>query len=334
MTSLGIVTLRWGLLFSLSLPTCLASRRTPPTRRHRRRPAPQPAAAAAPPAAPPAGAPAARRRHRAAPPADAAAAAPAGRRRETRARYTVRLRELEKNVNELKEQIFRTKARLNLLKETVLGGVIGASRAIIHHKNEMGSSFRLIKAAFALDGVQIFAKSDEAGKLADMKEFEIYNGAIPPGIAHAVASRCCTRATATACSATSRATSSPSSRATPSSRARAKTTNITVVGYEKGNITTQLVRQAGGRLPRQRRWRPAKAGAAGGEEVTTLMAKPSLLAAAVAFAAVGLAGAGRAPTRSTIRCGSSSSSTRAVHVHDARVPGGASAAAGHRRAPA
>src|SRR4051812_15900614 len=59
---------------------------------------------------------------------------------------SVRLRSLEKNVNELKEQIFRTKARLNLLKETVLGGTLGASRAVIRHKNEMGSSYSLIKA--------------------------------------------------------------------------------------------------------------------------------------------------------------------------------------------
>ena len=91
----------------------------------------------------------------------------------------MRLRGLEKNVNELKEQIFRTKARLNLLKETVLGGVIGASRALIRHKNEMGSSFRLIKAAFALDGVQIAAKSE--GNLAELQEFDVYNGAIQPG---------------------------------------------------------------------------------------------------------------------------------------------------------
>src|SRR3954465_7246922 len=38
--------------------------------------------------------------------------------------YTVRLHDLERRVNELKEQIFRSKARLNLLKETVLHGVI------------------------------------------------------------------------------------------------------------------------------------------------------------------------------------------------------------------
>src|SRR5215831_12884608 len=87
-----------------------------------------------------------------APPAPAETTAAPGAASADQGAYTVRLRGLEKNVNELKEQIFRTKARLNLLKETVLGGVIGASRAIIHHKNEMGSSFRLVKAAFALDG--------------------------------------------------------------------------------------------------------------------------------------------------------------------------------------
>ncbi len=129
------------------------------------------AQAPAPTAAPPTAAPA---------PAEAAPApAPAGS-AESGA-YTIRLRSLERNVNDLKEQVFRVKARLNLLKETVLGGVIGASRCVIRHKNEMGSSFRLIKATYALDGVQIFAKADDTGRLAEMGEFDIYNGAIQPG---------------------------------------------------------------------------------------------------------------------------------------------------------
>jgi hypothetical protein len=50
-------------------------------------------------------------------PAEAGAASPAGAADSgDSGAYTVRLRTLEKNVNELKEQIFRTKARLNLLK--------------------------------------------------------------------------------------------------------------------------------------------------------------------------------------------------------------------------
>ncbi len=36
--------------------------------------------------------------------------------------YAVRLRDLEQRINELKEQIFRSKARLSLLAETVLAG--------------------------------------------------------------------------------------------------------------------------------------------------------------------------------------------------------------------
>jgi hypothetical protein len=109
-----------------------------------------------------------------------ASAAPSGSAAEPGG-YTVRLRHLERSVSELKEQVFRTKARLQLLKETVLGGVIGASQALIKHRNEMGASFRLVKVVYALDGVQIFSKADETGQLGEMPEFEIYKGAIQPG---------------------------------------------------------------------------------------------------------------------------------------------------------
>lgn len=99
----------------------------------------------------------------------------------TASNNTVRLRDLERRVDELKEQVFRSKARLNLLKETVLHGVIAGARAIITHKNEMGSMYTPIRYTYALDGNEIFSKVDETGKLADQKEFEIYNGAITPG---------------------------------------------------------------------------------------------------------------------------------------------------------
>jgi hypothetical protein len=95
--------------------------------------------------------------------------------------YTIRLHDLERRVNELKEQIFRSKARLNLMKETVLGGQLGGSRAIILHRNEMGSTYTLIKYVYALDGTELVAKTDESGHLGDNQEFEIYNGSIPPG---------------------------------------------------------------------------------------------------------------------------------------------------------
>jgi len=177
-----------------------------------------------------------------APPAPADAAAPAaaaGGGSDQQGAYTVRLRSLEKNVNELKEQIFRTKARLNLLKETVLGGVIGASRAFIRHKNEMGSSFRLVKAAYALDGVQIYSKSDDTGRLAEMGEFEIYNGAIQPG-SHTLTVVLQYQGNGFGVFSYLKGYKFTAKSSQSFVAAESKTTAITVVGYEKGNLTTQL----------------------------------------------------------------------------------------------
>jgi hypothetical protein len=127
--------------------------------------APQPAPAAPPPQpAPP-------------PPTDAATAAQTN----ANGSYTVRLHDLERRVNELKEQIFRSKARLNLLKETVLHGVIAGARAVITHRNEMGSMYTPVRYVYALDGQEIYSKTDESGKLGDQKEIEVFNGSITPG---------------------------------------------------------------------------------------------------------------------------------------------------------
>jgi hypothetical protein len=230
MTSLGIGTLRGGLLM-LSLPIWLA------TQAHAAdAPAPAPttaapAGAAAGGAAAPAPSPSG------APPADAAGAPAAAAGAGSDGAYTVRLHGLEKNVNELKEQIFRTKARLNLLKETVLGGVIGASRAVIHHKNEMGSSFKLIKAAFALDGVQIAAKSE--GNLADLQEFDVYNGAIQPG-SHTLSVALVYQGNGFGVFSYLKGYKFNVKSSHTFVAGESKSTNIVVVGYEKGNITTQL----------------------------------------------------------------------------------------------
>jgi hypothetical protein len=95
--------------------------------------------------------------------------------------YSVRLRDLEHNVNELKEQIFRSKARLSLLAETVLQGVVAGAQAHVVHENKMGNSYRLVKVVYALDGAPILNKADEEGELGDRDQFDVYNGSIVPG---------------------------------------------------------------------------------------------------------------------------------------------------------
>lgn len=93
----------------------------------------------------------------------------------------VKLRALEERVNELKEKIFRSKARLVLLQEAVLHGTISGARAVLVHKNEMGGSFRIEQIQYALDGALIFNKVDTEGGLDARDEFEIFNGSIVPG---------------------------------------------------------------------------------------------------------------------------------------------------------
>jgi hypothetical protein len=94
---------------------------------------------------------------------------------------SVRLRRLEQRVQALKERAWRAKARVGMLKESVLGGGIGAL-AQITHKNNMGASYRLIKLVYSLDGVQVFARTDEAAEsLYKTGNFEIFTGPISPG---------------------------------------------------------------------------------------------------------------------------------------------------------
>lgn len=95
--------------------------------------------------------------------------------------YAVRLRDLEQRINALKERIFQSKARLSLLAETVLQGVVAGAQAVIVHQNQMSRSYRLVKAMYALDGARIFSRADEEGALGDQSEIEIYHGSIVPG---------------------------------------------------------------------------------------------------------------------------------------------------------
>ena len=172
-------------------------------------------------------------------PSDPGAAPAGGSAANGEAANSVRLRSLEKNVNELKEQIFRTKARLNLLKETVLGGTLGASRAVIRHKNEMGNSYSLIKAVYALDGVQIYSKADETGRLAEMKEFDVYNGAIQPG-SHTLSVVMLYQGNGYGVFSYLKGYKMTVKSSHTFVAGEAKATAITVVGYEKGNMTTNL----------------------------------------------------------------------------------------------
>ena len=54
-------------------------------------------------------------------------------------RYAVRLRDLETRISMLQEQILRSKARLSLLAESVISGVIAGSKATVVYRNQARS---------------------------------------------------------------------------------------------------------------------------------------------------------------------------------------------------
>jgi hypothetical protein len=93
----------------------------------------------------------------------------------------LRLRRLEQRVQALKERAWRAKARVGILKEDALGGGVGAQATIVH-LNKMGSKFRLTKLVYAIDGAQVFTRTDDAAEsLYKTKAFDILNGPIAPG---------------------------------------------------------------------------------------------------------------------------------------------------------
>lgn len=97
------------------------------------------------------------------------------------ATYSVRLRDLEARVDELKDQIRRSHTRLALLSDTILSGGVAGSRSEIALHNEMSSAFRLTRALVVLDGAVQYNRSDDTGALADQKEIPVFSGSVPPG---------------------------------------------------------------------------------------------------------------------------------------------------------
>ena len=93
----------------------------------------------------------------------------------------VRMRRLEQKTQALKERAWQLKARVQMLKEQMLGGGAGA-QAVVTHVGDMGASFRLIKLIYSLDGTQVFARTDDtAENLYKAKSFDVFAGPISPG---------------------------------------------------------------------------------------------------------------------------------------------------------
>ena len=154
------------------------------------------------------------------------------------AQYEARLRQIEERVVGIKERIFQTKTRLLLLKEQILDNVIAESRAVLIHKNEMGSFFELQSVLYYLDGKKIYYQDNSNALLNTRKEFEIYNGSVIPGN-HALTVELVYRGNSDLFSYLEGYVFKLKSSYTFYA-ARGRVTEVSVVGFERGGVGTDL----------------------------------------------------------------------------------------------
>jgi hypothetical protein len=151
----------------------------------------------------------------------------------------MRLRNIEERVNDLKEKVFQSKARLIQLQEVVLHGAISGAKAILIHRNEMGGSFRLTRMQYALDGAPIYNRTATGDELNAIEEVEIFNGSVAPGN-HQISVYLEYQGNGYGVFSylkeyTFRVKSSQTLVAE-----EGKVTTMKIVGYEKGGLTTEL----------------------------------------------------------------------------------------------
>ncbi|CAM3925579.1 dihydrolipoamide acetyltransferase [Corallococcus sp. ZKHCc1 1396] len=172
-------------------------------------------------------------------PTGVAPQAPAGEQTADEA-FTSRVKTLEEQVVDLKEKIFRSKARLLLLQETVMGGDLSTgARAVLVHKNEMGNAFQLESVVYALDGAPIFTQVDTQGDLNRHQALEVFNGRIVPG-QHQLAVRLVYRGSGYGVFSYLEGYKFKVQSSYTFNAESGKVTTVNVVGVEKGGLTTDL----------------------------------------------------------------------------------------------
>lgn len=154
--------------------------------------------------------------------------------------YTLKSRELEGRINDLKEQIFRSKAKLTLLTEQVTGGLGTGASAVIVHDNAMGGNFLLTEAHYFLDGAPIWQDTDEGGtRLTELKERQLFDGNLVEG-SHTLTVQLVYKGNGSGVFSYLSGYTFRLKNALTFDAEPGKVITIRSVGYEKGNFTTEL----------------------------------------------------------------------------------------------
>jgi len=155
------------------------------------------------------------------------------------ATYSVRLRDLQQRIDQLKEQIRRSHTRLSLLSDTILSSGAAGSRASIQFENKLSNLFQVTKALVVLDGAVQYNKSDRSGVLGEQKTIPIFNGSIPPGD-HLVQVLVNLRGNGYGVFSYLRGYKFEVRSSHSFTAVEGKSTRLRVIAYEKGGATTPL----------------------------------------------------------------------------------------------
>jgi hypothetical protein len=154
--------------------------------------------------------------------------------------YGLKMKELEDAVAELKEQIFRSKAKLTLLTEQVQGGTGAGTRIVVTHKNQMGANFLLVDVSYFLDGQPLWQEADEQGaRLTAMKEHALWDGNVVEG-SHTLSVELRYRGNGAGVFKYLDGYTWKLKDALTFNAEAGKVIQIDVVGYEAGNFTTEM----------------------------------------------------------------------------------------------
>lgn len=95
--------------------------------------------------------------------------------------YDLRMDEIQSGMDELREDVFRSRSRLFLLREQVLNDSLGGAQAVITHVNELMRSFNIVSVVYSLDGTQIYSAHRDGSDIKNQKRVELLRRSVLPG---------------------------------------------------------------------------------------------------------------------------------------------------------
>ena len=89
-----------------------------------------------------------------------------------------KLNDISTSVNDLKEKVYKSKAKLKLMEETLLLGKITGSKAIVRFKNNTGGLFNITAGEYYLNGKLVYKFNPNKDQNRDVV---IFDSETPPG---------------------------------------------------------------------------------------------------------------------------------------------------------